>query len=524
MLWSVLLRLIVYLLLPPAKELADYDPLEALFFTALQDNFSDYLYHITLIPPASYILSAGVFFTLGIAGALHIRAFLVLIGILNTGAVLLLNHACHKAGAGGKTSFWLLLLFSAILVPFELWREAMHYDHFTVFFTAFFAWSLVGLIKNSNSYKAMIWVSLAGGLLVSQSAVNAAIVPFSILCIAIILYLPARRFKKLLAALCIAWLFPGLILFTISMKNKNNGEEALTSNKAGPAMMMVVQRSYNYDSARLREVIKGYNVPAWYLWTYDHPSVYTNPRTGEPDRQESLLAQAFGVYYYSEESRRLGVPFGFDFHPLMAYLRQNDPGVSFLRFLEADSSDISDKPYRMSGYSPVLTPRWIGIYGTVSKRIYFKTLLDNPAGMLKSFIIQQGIFSVYGPLFPHNVMKKETNILVRSGLRTLPGKIPLEILFTALTLVFALVSFITYTFAILNIPLLLFRKWKQYRPFANEEKKTFLLVSIPLICVAIVFSCVVGGENDRYYMQLTPYLIILASLLPKQFNKLTHAG
>ena len=51
LLWSIMLRVIVYFLLPPAREMGQYESTAILFFSSLTDHFSDYIAHITLIPP-----------------------------------------------------------------------------------------------------------------------------------------------------------------------------------------------------------------------------------------------------------------------------------------------------------------------------------------------------------------------------------------------------------------------------------------------------------------------------------------
>jgi hypothetical protein len=114
-----------------------------------------------------------------------------------------------------------------VLVPFELWREGLHYDHHTIFFVSFFAWALVNLVHKKNSYAGMVWVSLAGALLVSQSAVNSAIVPFSVVLILATVYVPSRQFKKLVAALVIALFLPTAALLMISKKIKRWAEKCL---------------------------------------------------------------------------------------------------------------------------------------------------------------------------------------------------------------------------------------------------------------------------------------------------------
>jgi hypothetical protein len=515
--WSIALRAIVYILLPPAKEMEQYAGTDLLFFSGLTEHFSDYISHITLIPPLSYIINAFVFLIFGIQKALHIRAFLVMVSVMDIVAVLFLFDASKKAGANKTTSFYLLGFFSAALIPFELWREGMFYDQHTILFVSFFAWSLVGFIKKNDSYKNMAWISVAGGLLVAQSAVNSAVVPLSIILIMGFIYVPIKQFRKLSVAIVISLFLPVMLLFLISRKNKMVGEEALTSNKAGPAMMMVVQRSYDYNDAKIRQVIKECGAPEWYLWTYDHASSSVDKATGKADNTFFILSQAFGICFYADSLVGKAGPFGFDFHPLLNHLRQNDSSASFIRLVKQDSADALYKPYRFAGYSYSLAPRWIGIYGDVSKKIYFKNLLKNPSGMLKSFVIHQGIFSIYGPLFPYNTLKdkSETNLLVRAGLKTIPGKIPLDFFFSFLTLVFAVLGWVTYGIILLNIPVSVIR-WLKNKEMRNpgSEKNYFFLINIPVILVALVYSCIVGGENDRYFMQITPYIMILATLLP----------
>jgi hypothetical protein len=515
LLWSIGLRLIVYFLLPPAKEIDAYDYTDQVYFSALTERFNDYIFHITFIPPASYIINAAVFMVLGIQTALHIRGFIILVFLMHTVAVMLLYDAVKKTGTNNRYSFILLCIFSAILVPFALWRESMHYDVHTIFFAAFFAWSLVRLMQNSNSYSSLFWVSISAGLLVSQSAVNSAIAPVTILLVLLALYLPLKQFRKLGTALVITLILPVAILFAISKKNQVVGEEALTSNKAGPAMMMVVQRAYNYDTAKIRSAIIACKVPEWYLWTYDHASGAHDKKTGEFDKLFFTLSQAFGICYYDENLVGKQNIFGFDFHPLLNQLRTDSSLQSYTKMAEEDSVDALYKPYRLAGYSPSLSPRWIGVYGKVSQKIFYKTLLRNPVGMIRSFIIQQGIYSIYGPLFPFNIMRTETNILVRSGLRTLTGKMPLDPMFALFALVFAVISWIIYAISIINIPLSALQLARSKISFIKDlPKNYFLLISIPLILNALVYSCLVGGENDRYFMQVTPYIILLAALLP----------
>ncbi|MES2330108.1 MAG: hypothetical protein V4539_10935 [Bacteroidota bacterium] len=514
---SIVVRVIVYFLLPVSDDLGRYGNTSALYISALTEHFGDYLSFTTNIPPATFIIDAFVFAVTGAKTAISIRAILILVSLLDVIAILLLFRTANRLGAGQRTSFFIMLLFSIALIPFELWRDGMHYDHLTFFFTSFFAWALVKLVKKPDTGN-MLWLSFTGALLVSQSATNSAIVPVSVLLILFFLYLPKKQFGKLFFAIFISLLLPAVVLIIISRKNKAEGQEGLTSNKAGPAMMMVVQRAYKYDVVKVRQAAQDAGAPNWWLWTYDHATPPVDSVTGKQAEHWINLAQAFGICFFTPDGRSNNNPWQFNFNPLSQYLQQNGH-TTLLTFVKADADDAVHKPYRFAGFSFELSPRWIGVYGDISKKIFFTTIKKNPLGMGKAFIEQQGIFSLYGPLFLYNTTQVKQSLLARSGLRTLHDPLPLQPLFVMTTLLYALLIFITYLLVLLNIPLTIWKLLKN----ARSGKKTgvinhFLLLSIPVLCIAGVYSCLVGGENDRYFIQGVPYLILLTTCLPAWFS------
>jgi hypothetical protein len=515
---SIVLRAVVYLLLPASDLFGKYSNSGPLFFSALTEHLGDYLSFSTNIPPATYLMDASVLAVTGIKTAMATRAFLILVFIMDIAALTLLYNATQKLGVASRFSFLIISVFSVALIPFELWRDGMHYDHLTLFFTTLFAWTLVRLIKEDRSFNNRIMVSVAGALLVSQSAVNSLVVPASLILILAFLYLPKKQIGQLLLALVITLVLPAVLLVMISRKNQHSGQESLTSNKGGPAMMMVVQRAYNYDESRVRSLMQETGVPGWYLWAHDHATEPIDPLTQKPYPLWLNLSQAFGICFFGNPVHADN-PWAFDFHPLLVYLRQNGP-AELLAPVQADSADAVTRPYRFAGYSPELSPRWIGIYGDVSKKIFFRSIIKNPSGMFRAFIAQQAIFALYGPLFPYNTLNKKPSLLARNGLRTLRDPVPLQPLFILATLLFAAIAAVTYVIALLNIPSTAWKKFISKRTVQDTEP--FLLLSIPVILLAIVFSCLVGGENDRYFMQVTPYIVILAACLPMWFTGLKY--
>ncbi len=312
-------------------------------------------------------------------------------------------------------------------------------------------------------------------------------------------------------SLIVVLILPAIVLIAVSKKNQSAGNESLTSNKGGPAMMMVVQRAYNYDVNRIRNVMKESGAPDWYIWAYDHATPPVDPVTGKPSDGWMNLAQAFGICFYPSTRENKNV-WNYQFDPLLVYLRQNG-SIDLAAAVEADSTDAVNKPYRFAGYSPELSPRWIGIYGDVSKKMFFKAIEKNPVGMFRSFFIQQAIFAAYGPLFPYNAIKDKPSLLARSGIRSLRSPIPLQPLFIFAALLFAILGWITYLRVLLNIPEAAIDFFKTKKQQAKVHINVFLLLSIPVILLAVVYSCLVGGENDRYFMQATPYIVLLATII-----------
>jgi hypothetical protein len=513
---SIMLRLIVYLMLPPAKPIADYSTETLLYFSALTDHFADYINFATNIPPLTHVLNAGVLFVTGTETALHIRGFLLLVFAMDILAVMLIFNAAKKAAGDTRMAFAASVLFSSILVPFELWREGGHYDHHTVLFTSFFVWSLVSLIREPEKSKRLFFVSFSGMFMVAQSSVSLVIVPFTLFVIASLLYIPGKRYRTFIRSLLMMLALPLGMLLMISAKNQTQGSESLTSNKGGPAMMMVVQRAYNYDAAVIRKVAAAAGAPEWYLWSYDHATPMINQQTGKP-YDWLYLAQAFGICFYGTTAGQGQPPMMFDFNPLLQYLRSNAP-AELIYPVQQDSVDAVRRPYRFAGYSPELSPRWIGIFGNVSKDIFLKTLLMNPVGMIKAFVIQHGIFFVHGPLFPYDVMNDKPSGLARSGLRTLPVSIPLHNFFAVVTLLFAFIGWILYTQVLISVPVSV---WKIFTEKGFFQHITmFRMLTPPVIGIAIMFSCMVGGENNRYFMQIVPYLIVMLCCVSWQRKKI----
>jgi hypothetical protein len=512
---SVVVRVLVYLLLPASDDFGKYANSGPLYFSALTEHFKDYLIFTTNIPPGTFVVQAAVFGLVDPETAMSVRAFLILISMLNITGIVLLFQSAKKIGANERFSFLVCCLFSIALISFELWRDGMHYDHLTFFFTSLFVGSLVKVIRNADKLFNALLVAVTTALLISQSAANAAIAPFTVVAVFCLLYLPKKKYLKFGLALIIGLSMPLLILIIIGKKNSAETQESLTSNKAGPAMMMVVQRAYDFDVAKVRSIMQRGGAPEWYLWTYDHSTPPVDHVTLKSYPEAISLSQAFGMCFFSAEVEG---PWKFDFNPLMNYLSQNGP-KELLPIVKADAEDVVMRPYRLAGFSPELSPRWIGVYGSVSKKIFFKALTDNPGGMLKAFAKQQSVFGICGPLFMYNVSQNERNFLARGALRTLKEKLPLHLLIEAAALIFAALALGVYVLSFGFIPFALFKSIRNKNNFSFYTTHPFLLLSIPVICIAVVYSCLVGGENDRYFMQATPYIVIMVSYLTVMFKK-----
>ncbi len=512
---AIFIRGLVYYLLPiRAPAFTDH-----LFYyhQALTQHLWEYLRFTTLKPPVTYLIHSATFRLFGLHNTHVLYMNLLVVFAMDCVAVVFLYLACLRLSINRFLAAGILLIYSVAYIPWELMSVGSHYDHHTLLFTSLFLYFLVRAVTE-RSIRNLVLLSIFAGLLVAQSTVNALSAPAAIVVAAFFASRSARRrWLGLCRDAAVGLIGPVIVIGGLSVKNYLAAGVVGTSNLAGPAAMMVVQDAMGQDNQKVRRFLKRCDVPQWYLWAYDNAIPITMP-DGKPHPWP--LSKAFGICY---KRTKLGAEFWpYDFRPLhhkLVELGEKDLAAA----VEKDIADARDRPYLFAGFSPELTPRWISRYGSVSVKVYRRLIIEEPGLYLQAVRRGHKVFWNYGSRLPRHLMAK--------GSRTLREPVPLEGFFTEVSYWFQGLTrggywllYLGWLVAIVTWVLRAVRKRRKTAPASDPRASTWLgpfaVLSVPALVMTAVFSCMVAQENSRYFLQISPHLMLivpfcLTSLLMK---------
>ena len=502
---AIFVRALVYYLLP-ARAPAFTDNL-FYYHEALTRHLGEYLGFTTLKPPLTYLIHAGTFRLFGLQNTHVLYINLLVVFVMDCAAVVLLYLACLRLSINRFLAGGVLLVYSVAYIPWELMWEGSHYDHHTLLFTSLFIYCLVRALTGRSVWK-LVMVSIAAGLLVGQSTVNAISAPAAILVAAFFI---SRNGRRRWPALCrdaaVGLIGPVIVAGGLSVKNYLAAGAVGTSNLAGPAAMMVVQKAMDRDSQKVREFLIRSEVPKWYLWAYDNAIPRIMP-DGKP--YPWPVSKAFGICY--KKTRRGDELWPHDFRPLRDKLLElGEDDVAAI--VQKDIEDARHRPYLFAGFSPELTPRWIAQYGKVSVGVYRQLIIKEPGLYLRAVRRCHKVFWNYGSRLPRHIMRK--------GSRTLSEPVPLAGFFTEVSYWFQALTrggywllYLGWLAAIAGwVARIVTGRRKTAHGAAGRQPSTWLgpfaVLSAPALLMTAIFSCMVGTENSRYFLQISPYVVLV---------------
>ncbi len=505
---SIAIRVYIYVSLP----MVTYSP-GLSYPDSLRNHFLEYLWNNTLLPPLSYVLHAIPVFTLGVEGNTAHYGFLMLTYVLDCLAVLCIYRTSLLLGVRRVIGFMISMLYSVALIPFEIWRSnylSDHYDHHTIALTALFAFACIRLLK-SPIWSSVIMLTVASSLLILQSSVATYVVPVVLL--VVILCLPFYVDRKLSNFYSQIATMVSIVLLSIAVLIGHHAivsGQASPSTKGGLALMMFVQRTLDNDSQQVRQQLIESGAPQWYLWCYDHAKPPMSP--GEDSYKPwVLLSQAFGTCMsWGKEPGVTGTPWPFNYDDLLEVLRTSGrPDLAII--VEKDRYDAYYRQYLLQGFSPEASPRWIGIYGQVSSKAALHLLFARPHTYLRGIAWHHNqLFWRLGPNFLARVAGdlKTCEYRLRGALYKFN-----RFVFS----IFLRIPYLATPIAMLGIASIYFM------PNVLVLNKTARVLKMKLLecavlatavyAMALLFSGAVSVENDRYFIQVTPYLMILLGVL-----------
>ena len=511
---SIILRGVIYFFSLYPNEIQSVSPTDRLYYEALRYHFFEYLWYTTNIPPVTHIINAIVFVFFKPEIAYGKFIFLIVTFILDILSLFLLFSASCKFGITRKVSFFLALFYSFTIIPFEVWRFGSLYDHHSLFFTSLYIYA-ISLFYSDKRLRSAALMSLAGGLMIAQSSISSVVVPMTSLFIVVLLNIKLKG-KDLIKRIGIVLIGPVAILLLISTKNYMVADTFATSTKSGPAMMMFVRRALGRDNVRIEKLLREAGAPGWYIDCFNSAVIPPDLKPENPNFKGWLnLSRDFGICFPWTNIEADTWPY--DFGPLLALIRKyNEPYIE--RKIIEDIDDMHKRKYLFAGYSPELSPRWIGIYGSISMQMGKWLLLHKPFTYFKNALRTQGLFFVRGTSFFRITLY--TNKKPHS-LSTLSSPIHGEMLFYVVTTIFEWAARVIYILMFAYAALI---SWKIVRNLINNrayrlphDYHVFLIMALPAILLSLMFSMTADVENDRYFVQITPYLVLCAGYFASAF-------
>ena len=508
----LLIRAVLITQRPERLPLSEF-PNRAIYLNALNNHFASYILNTSLLPPLNYVLDAIPVWILGPTAAHALDANLWMLAILNGLAVIMLYRACLHCNCNRYIAFTTGILYTLALIPFEFWRNGTHYDQLTIFFASFFAYSLIRHLNNADNRNG--WLpAIAGALLILQSSVNTCIVPFVIILATVADVLPWHNWKKFLRSLGLSLSLPLVAILLLTTKNYANARILSPSTKGGPALMMVVTAVFrdtlNEPRAEMRKFVHNCNPPQWYLHAFNNP---VPPPLEDPVSRTIWddLAPAF-CFCMPWGTREAGT-YPFVFQPLHNYLAGNNYH-KIAKIVSRDMADVRHRPYLFAGSSPELSPRWIGIYGKESSMIALKLFLSKPWAYLSQASRLHYKYAYESPSFLETITWRfkqgdRNRFLPFSGFHQAVARIYSKLARTSYRACFYAAPVM---FLLIILSCQLRNELDGLACFLRTTGNSFLLLFAVILLNAGVFSFAVGGENDRYFMQSTPYLLITVNL------------
>lgn len=486
-------RLLVFILVP-----VDALPQATRYLDALREHLGQYVLTNTYRPPLTYVIHGLIAATFGSANAASAATLLVtfVFGVVTTCLTYLsaISFRAHPLIALALAG-----LFSLGLIPFELWRGGAHYDHHTPVLAALFTYACarsLGRATRSN----LVLLGVAGTLFVLQSPSALYVVPATVVAVGIA-WSVMRRPRAVLAWLAIFSLAMPLVVGGLLIaKNRAEAGISATGNQSGSTLLIFVQDALRAEPGAAASLVADTDVTAWFRWCYDRP---VPPPGSQRDPTWDILARAYGVCSrWTDPSDEL---WPFDLRPLLEVVRaEGATGVAGL--LERDIVDMRERRWLYEGFSAEQTSRWTGAYGNEAPRIALRLVLTRPFSAARSAALSQARYAFRGPLLSHRTLAPPSE----NGMRTLPGALPVEPLFQVVTLTLALVLGLTYLALPFALGILTLRGRRG--PDARDRSAVLGVLAAPVWLLAGIFT-IATWDVDRYFMQSTPYLLVVAALL-----------
>ena len=507
---SLLIRVVVYFL-------SDFTSIDGgnfkhSYYNALNNHFFEYFYSSTVQSPLITLIDAMLVNLFSYDVILKYKVLLLFSFVLDVIAIALIYSIIIRFVSSYYAIFFISLL-SISLIPFEFWRLGLHYDHYNLFFTSFFLFTLLNYIMDETKFSVYI-LSFSSILLALLFPINIVVVPVCLALLGLFKTINRNISTSIINVSLIPVVSVMLVIASFSVKNYILNKDFNHSSKSGAAMMQVVSRSFSHDPVKLREFIVKSNASKMFVWCFD------NPTYSESDL--IYLARHWGMCFQEQENNNSG-KFSYSIDNMVDAVTKigSKEQVSSLLY---DQHVINDKPYLLSGYAPEYSLRWTSIWGSEVRDLYLTAIQENSLGMLTIIAKQAAVYSLYGPFFPYEVLWRSEDShwseleALSNKFSLTTRKIPFQAFIGIAAIIFGCLIFVSYLLILLNFFTYLFRVVFSRSLNISKYDLFLLILSTVIFLNLIVYSTLVGGEHYRYFMHSLAYVFIGGVLIFRKFR------
>jgi len=521
--WGLLLvvgagvRLVVFAAIPPGLA-----PGPLSYAYALQDHFWDLLGRATLLPPLNYPIQALPILVLGTETNAALQGTLYMHGLLGLGAAGFLHAAMRLVSVPAGITWGLALACSLALIPLEVWGarfQGGHYDVPTPFFMAALIWALAAVVRRGWDRRRIVMLGVAGCALMLQMATAAYFLPVMLVAIVLVDWWMGRlgpRPWRVAGAVLVPVL---VVVAALSVRNGLINGIYSPGARGGAPMLMFVQSALGGDAFEVRRQAVAAGVPAWWLWCYDHAELQPDvPAGGMWDG----LSRAFGTCAsWGPGRNEVGQPWPLDFATVQERLESfGRPDLAAL--VARDRVDATRRQYLLTGHSPELSPRWMSIYGAQSQRVGMYLLRHQPLLYLKTaWRHHRDLFWGKGPEFFGTLTYwAGWEFPFRDGLAQFA-----RFWFPAVTRA----AYVLLPLAVLMTAWRA-RLWRRRGTSVNVARhaqdvfRFYLWLALPVIACALIYTGAVAVENERYFLQIVPMLVVAFGCLVRDVSRMLVGG
>ncbi len=509
---SIILRIVIYATLP--LDPAGIDPETVLRFDALRNHLGEVFWLSTIKAPLNFLFSALIVNIFDNSSILNYHPFIVVLFVFDSISIFFIYLAGVRLTRQTVAPFIIMILFSLVLIPFELLKEGQVLDQPIVFFTGLFIYCYVRAFQE-NDVRSWTSLSMAGSLFILQSTAAAVIVPFSIGLLSICRVVEVSRWQKMLKKIIAINFLPIFFVLLLCLKNFYLGSFFSPSNLGG-----IGRGQFTYvtmlkgDMDYVRSMLVKNKVPDWYLWCFDH--------SVPPWASWKPYAYAGGMCFPHQPVYGKGC-WPFNLQPLYDYLVSHH-NIKEAEIVKKDLEDTCNRPYVFANWQPMMSLRWSGYYAEITQKIALQIALDRPDDFIRAYNSRVDLYTGEGPkFFRIHPGWTATSYVFRDSILMQSFIFPLyEGLISAAYQISSLVIFCLIAIFIGKFIWRVFRK--KNSPFftlkflltsERNNKIIFFNFFLMIKLMTLIYCSGAGFEQERYYVQIVPYLLIFITLIFK---------